>query len=291
MNIIKSRNFLIFTDLDGTLLYHDTYSFDAARCALDHLKELDIPLIFCTSKTKAEVELWRERLRNADPFITENGGGIFFCRSFQLNHVPHVEKSDYSVIELGIPHDKLMAHFNTLKERLGNKILGFSEMSISDLMNLTGLPYDEVLLSKERDYTEPFAFFGNQEDQRELLDIVKELNLNLTKGGRFYHLLGDNDKGKAVKIVIDIYKDKFLHLKTVGIGDSYNDLPMLEVVDIPVLVQKPGGTYDDQIDLPYLLHAPGIGPAGFNEALLSILSSTEEERRQTHRSMKKNENP
>ena len=288
---MKTHNLLIFSDLDGTLLDHDTYSFDGAKYALDSLKELGIPLILCTSKTKAEVELWRERLKNTGPFITENGGAIFFCRSFQLNHVTYVEKSDYSVIELGIPHDKLMVHFDTLKERLGGKILGFSEMSIGDLMNLTGLPYEEALLSKERDYTEPFAFFGNQEDQRELLDIVKELNLNLTKGGRFYHLLGANDKGKAVKIVTDIYREMFLHLKTVGIGDSYNDLPMLEAVDIPVLVQKPGGVYDDQIDLPYLLHAPGIGPVGFNEALLSILSRTEEEGGQTHRSMKKNENP
>ena len=62
-------------------------------------------------------------------------------------------------------------------------------------------------------------------------------------------------------------------LQLIGIGDSLNDLPMLQVVDRPVLVQKPGGGYDPDIELPGLIRAPGIGPAGWNHAVLDLLSS------------------
>ncbi|MFQ5696467.1 MAG: mannosyl-3-phosphoglycerate phosphatase, partial [Terriglobia bacterium] len=46
---------IVFTDLDATLLDHQTYSWAAAEPALRRLRLLGIPLVFCTSKTRAEV--------------------------------------------------------------------------------------------------------------------------------------------------------------------------------------------------------------------------------------------
>lgn len=68
---------IIITDLDGTLLHPKTYSFEKAMPALRLIKEMGIPLVFCSSKTRTEVEVWRQRLENSHPFISENGGGIF----------------------------------------------------------------------------------------------------------------------------------------------------------------------------------------------------------------------
>jgi mannosyl-3-phosphoglycerate phosphatase len=45
---------------------------------------------------------------------------------------------------------------------------------------------------------------------------------------------------------------------------------MLERVDCPVSVQKQDGTYDPQIDVPGLIRAEGIGPAGWNKAILDL---------------------
>ena len=49
---------IVFTDLDSTLLHPKTYSFDAAMPALKLIKEKDIPLILCSSKTRAEIEVY-----------------------------------------------------------------------------------------------------------------------------------------------------------------------------------------------------------------------------------------
>ena len=46
--------FVIFTDLDGSMLDAETYSFQAARPALQKLKKKQVPIILCTSKTRAE---------------------------------------------------------------------------------------------------------------------------------------------------------------------------------------------------------------------------------------------
>ena len=93
---------LVYTDLDGTLLDHNTYSFLSARPALNQLRFQRISLIFVTSKTRSEVEGWRERLNNQDPFVVENGGGVFIPKAYFPFPVQGAKPSDgFDFIELG----------------------------------------------------------------------------------------------------------------------------------------------------------------------------------------------
>lgn len=71
---------VIFTDLDGSLLNHEDYSFTAARPSIERIKTAGIPLIITTSKTRLEVERLQQEMGIREPFIVENGGGIFFPR-------------------------------------------------------------------------------------------------------------------------------------------------------------------------------------------------------------------
>jgi len=73
--------FLIFTDLDGTLLDHDTYGWEEALPALDLCRRLGVPVILVSSKTRAEMDVLQNRLGLSAPFISENGGGIFFPKA------------------------------------------------------------------------------------------------------------------------------------------------------------------------------------------------------------------
>jgi mannosyl-3-phosphoglycerate phosphatase len=75
----------------------------------------------------------------------------------------------------------------------------------------------------------------------------------------------------AVSILTDLYRRTYGNINTIALGDSPNDIPMLERVDFPVLVQKPDGIYDPKIDMPKLIRAYGIGPEGWNNALMEFL--------------------
>ena len=75
---------VIFTDLDGTLLDADTFSFDPAEPALRLIRARSIPLILSSSKTRAEIEVYRKRLDNSHPFISENGGLSLSRRTISL---------------------------------------------------------------------------------------------------------------------------------------------------------------------------------------------------------------
>ena len=171
-----------------------------------------------------------------------------------------------------MPYKEVILCFKKLKGILGNKIKGFSEMTEEEIIKYTNLSAFEVAFAKKREYSEAFIFFGNKSDLILLENYIKDSGLNLIKGGRFFHLSGNSDKGKAVKILSDLYKEINPEILTIGIGDSQNDFPMLKIVDIPFLVAKYDNSYEE-IEIQGLRLAKGIGPVGWNEAIISLFKN------------------
>jgi len=267
------KKLIVFTDLDGTLLDSRTYSFEEARPALDLLKEKRFPLVLCSSKTRAEIEHYRRLLQNSDPFISENGGGVFIPKGYFSFHIggdcPVEERGDYILLRLGAPYDHLRNIFKELANR-GFHIKGFGDMSPEEISGLAGLSLEESLMAGEREFDEPFVFRGTEEEKARLISAIEEKGLNYTQG-RFFHLMGASDKGRAVAILMEFYKKAFGEISTIALGDGLNDLPMLFLADHPVLVANARGEYDERINLPSLMRAPGPGSAGWGRAVLELL--------------------
>lgn len=269
------KDSVVYTDLDGTLLDHETYSFHPAKEALELLEKKGVPLVICTSKTRAEIEFVRKLLGNTEPFISENGGGIFipegyFNPGFEYDRtVKH-----YEVIELGTRSEILRNTLKEISEETGARIIGFSDLSAKELSELTGLDEHTARLSQIRDYSEPFLVYGDQKDTESVVEKIYLKGYRYTRGGRFHHILGENDKGNAVRILTDIYKRELENVQTIGLGDSLNDLPMLKEVDIPILVQKPKGDYDSCISLDNIIYADSPGPYGWNSEILKLFMNS-----------------
>ena len=280
--------YIIFTDLDGTLLDHFTYSYSAASDALKLIKEKGIPLIICTSKARAEILSIRKRLKNKAPFISENGGAVYIPdRYFSFLYEFQRRIKGYRVIEIGVPHKILLNVLRKIGDKTGVSIEGISEMSVQKIMDFTYLKKRDAELSKKREYSEPFLICENHPSpllhkewikgrseggwiNRVKKEILK-LGFKFTSGGRFFHIMKGNDKGKAVKILKNLYIQKYGDIKTIGIGNSLNDLPMLKAVDIPVLVKNYDNRYEKNIKLKNLYLADGIGPEGWNNFIISNL--------------------
>jgi len=262
---------IIYTDLDGTLLHPGTYSLDEARPALEVMRRRDIPLILCSSKTKAEIEVYRRRLANSHPFITENGGGVFIPQGYFPSVVDGKIQDSYRFICFGTPYQELRNALTDLRERLSIKVRGFGDMSAKEIAALSGLSEPEAALAKMRDFDEPFLFEGSGAPAEVFLQAIEARGYRWTRGA-FYHITGENDKGRAATFLNGLYEKKYGPIRTIGIGDSLNDLPLLRAVDQPVLVQKENGTYEEGISLPNLIRADGIGPQGWNRAVMELLS-------------------
>lgn len=267
----KDCGLLVFTDLDGTLLDHESYSFQPALPALAVLEDNNIPLIVCTSKTRAEIEPVRCQLKNRHPFISENGGAIFIPRGYFSPEPPASrEDRDYRVIELGIPYGKLREIFCSMCASLPGKLRGFGDCTPEEVAELCSFSLAEARLAMQREYDEPFVLLKDV-PCNVLQGMAHRAHTQVSRGGRFYHLTGNNDKGRAVRILRDFYRSDTGPATVVALGDSLNDLPMLEAADYPVLVRKGDGSCDPAVRPGNLMVTRLSGPAGWCEALLELL--------------------
>ncbi len=278
MDIQHIENFmhwLVFTDLDGTLLDSSTYSFAEAEDAVSFMKENGIPLIPCTSKTHKEVIVLRKTLGINDPFICENGSAVFIEKAYFAVSIPAFETKDgFVMIVLGKRYGEVVDFLNELKENYSLSVRGFHEMESEEIARLTGLCLEESALAKQRSFSEPFILLHDEQQKlNKLLPFIEKRGFRLLKGNRFYHLLGHSDKGKALLYLKKLYEKYGMgkSFKTIAVGDSLNDLDMLKAADIPILVKKANGQYQDGIDLPNLIYSEDIGPRGFAQSVLSLI--------------------
>lgn len=273
---MNDRKLVVFTDLDGTLLDAETYSFDEALPALSVLKERGVPLVICSSKTRNEILHYRRKLNNSHPFVSENGGGVFIPSGyFRLGIEAGVETVDgFHVVRLGARYSELREAIGRLRDE-GFAIKGFGDMTAGEIAEAAGMDIEEAEMAKERDFDEPFLLEGGGGVEK-LRDSIRAKGFRFTSG-RFLHIVGESDKGRAVSILMELYEKNFGKIKTVALGDNPNDVEMLKRVDCPVVVQKPGGAYDAIIsaNVARLMKAKGVGPRGWNSAVIGLLSGTE----------------
>lgn len=267
---------IIFTDLDGTLLDHTSYSWRDAAPALELCKRLEVPVILVSSKTRAEMEVLRNALGLTYPFISENGGGLFFPFTEGEN-----APSGTTLVEnmwrfsLGTPYAHLVASFKAIRRELGWKLRGFSDMTPQDIARVTGLDPENSRRAAAREYDEPFLIEEEAGlDMGPLYDAADRRGLQVSVGGRFYHLHGNNDKGEAVKMLKDWYQEIHPSVFTAAFGDSPNDFSMLKQVDFPVLIRSSRRYPGMEENLPEVRISRDRGPKGWNAVVLDLLADT-----------------
>jgi len=263
----RRPDLIVFSDLDGTLLDCDDYSCDSALESLQRLKALNIPLVFCTSKTLAEILPIRDRLGNHDPFIVENGGAVYiptgyFESPFDFNR----EADGYQVIELGTPYRDLVDALDRLKLKTEVPLRGFSDMTTDEVASLCTLTRLQAGQAKARDWDEPFLILG----PASIDAVISAAEVPVTHGGRFHHLT-TSDKGRAVTIVIALMKRFRGEVTSVGIGNGPNDIPMLNVVDIPIMVGTAIGDSDLGPPLHHARQYSDEGPDVWKTAVATLL--------------------
>ena len=242
---------VVFTDLDGTLLDRTTYSFSAANPSLARLRQLRIPVVLVTSKTRAEVAALRQRMGNTDPFIVENGAAV-------------VIPGEPDII-LGSTGAQAREALRDAAAASGVTVRGFGEMDVAEVCQRTGLEESVAELATQREFGEPFVVLDGEVSLLEL-ELAK-LNFQITRGGRFFHVLGGCSKARAVEALIARLGDQ----DTVGLGDAPNDIGFLQVVRHPIIIPSQH-LAAMRAALPGAIVAGQEGPAGWNHAIFELLN-------------------
>ncbi len=266
---------IIFTDLDGSLLDHNTYDFSPTVPLLENLKSMGIPVIPTTSKTCAEVQRLRESLDNSDPFIIENGAAIYIPKTSLPKQPDDTEgNGDYWVKTFAAPRERWQTLTQTLRERFADCYTTFTEAGVNGIQAMTGLPRDEAEMASQREYGEPIQWHGSLDQRLKFIEAVNQANGQVLVGGRFMHISGFCDKGKALSWLTDEYEKQYKNeFTSLAIGDSHNDVAMLDAADLALIIRSPGHSP------PSLNRESGVtltheyGPNGWVEGVTKLLQS------------------
>jgi mannosyl-3-phosphoglycerate phosphatase len=267
---------IIFTDLDGTLLNTETYSYQAALPMLQRLRELQIPVVPVTSKTRAEVEQLRQDVELTDyPFIVENGSAIYIPRHQSLFQLPAGDDAgDYRVLPLGCTYVTARAALKAIAMGLGRPLKGFGDWTVEQIVQLTGLTNDAAKQAKAREFTEPFMTPKNVTPEN-LRDAVEDMGFRVVIGDRFSHLIGgEAGKGRAVHRLVELYQatgETPQPVITIGLGNSPNDLDMLENVDRAIVLPGKDGPHPQLANRGWTI-APAPAPEGWQMAVDAMLA-------------------
>lgn len=293
----------MFTDIDGTLVDINTAEYGKETDKLIRLiKERNIPLILASAKTRLEQNKIREDLGISDPFIVENGGAIVIPKGYfpdyalrdikyPLRETQEIknEARDVNheiVVELGKPADYIRAKLSDIRKKYSINFRGVADISVEKLSNLALISRDQAKRMAQRNYGETILQIQS-EDIARFIKYVQEDGMKVIHGGRFFDVTVGTDKGIAVGILKKLFKDKFHNNVTFfGIGDSTNDIPMLNLMDVPILVQRQDSTWVDDGEIKMknavdssrssissnkLIKVEGIGPNGWENAIHKII--------------------
>jgi mannosyl-3-phosphoglycerate phosphatase family protein len=273
---------VIYTDLDGSLLDHHDYSHAPADPLLQELEQVGVPVIPCTSKTRAELLPLRDELHNAHPFIVENGAAVYMPSGYFPHRPKDTEANGaFWVKQFVQPRTHWLDLIHSLPNGLADRFTAFSDMSVQRIVELTGLSEAAAQRAAQREFGEPLHWHDAATDPRELIAALHERGARVLRGGRFLHVSGECDKGSALQWLHRIFQAHAAKapVYSLAIGDSHNDIAMLEAADHALVIRSPAHR-------PPLLrrqHNISIsalnGPAGWNAGVRQVLEKLSLSRR------------
>jgi len=256
------RKIVVFSDLDGTLLDHQTYSHAAADPALQRLRREGIDLVLASSKTAAEIAPLRAALGFAHcPAIVENGAGILEAYAER----PREKRC----------HDRLLADLDELPPQLRAGFSGFSDWSAATLSRRTGLAPEAAGRASRRDFSEPGLWLGEDDERETFLRLLAEKDIVAQRGGRFLTLSYGADKALRLReIVTHCRRNTGAYPTSIALGDAPNDAAMLDAADFGIVVVNPSHAGPGRLAgeaRGRISRTEKPGPAGWNDALNALL--------------------
>jgi len=258
---------VIFTDLDGSLLHRDTFKFDTIKDYISNLVDQGIIIIPNSSKTEKEIEKFNEELGVKLPYISENGSSIQGLNLINVNFPNKIILSREKEELLKIFKDKV-------PEQLRDKCVQISKIIKKEQKKIFGQTDDKLKNALNRKYTLPFLFVGNKNEKNKLTKILNSNLLTLQEGGRVLNLCDNINKIKSMNRVIKILKKTEDKIKTIGVGDNYNDLEMLKNCDVPCLVFNDQFKLD-KINIDNLIFSNKPSPEGWADVIKMALEKIE----------------
>lgn len=203
---------------------------------LESLARERIMMVFCSRRTRAQVEGTRQMFGIFHPFVCEGGAAAFVPERYFGSDVESTRKvGGYQAVEFATPYEDTVDVLRRAADRLNIGVLGFNDMSVEQVARECGLSLLEARLAKLREYGEPFRLqCGNPVAERRLFRALEGAGLTCRRGDDFHHVSGAKGPQAAIAVLTTLYRIAFGSVLTVGARDGTGESEILPHVEIPL---------------------------------------------------------
>jgi mannosyl-3-phosphoglycerate phosphatase len=248
---------IIFSDIDGTILDFENYSYKISLPAIRTLAGKGIPLILVSSKTYIEMLKLHKQLKLPWPFIFENGAGISQHGTYTL---------------YGKSYQKLVQYKPAIEQACGT-ITWAENLPLTKLSEYTGLSTRKVKDMMARMASVLFIAHHTL-DINQINKQLHPFGIAITTGGKFFTVIdSDVNKGSAVQMIQAMYRQHYTSIYSYAIGDGLNDIDMFKAVDEAYFVGKRNLFKTIQTLCPGIHKSRKEGPEGFCEVIDKIVQN------------------
>lgn len=265
----SGKQIVIFTDPDGTLLDHRAHPCIPLCPALRILADHNVPLVLCSNRTRAELEIVQQEFQFRHPFISESGGAAYLPRGY-FSPPSDPMMPGYDVLPFGRPQQAVVETLRRTAEGQGIEVRGFNSMSIQEVADECGLSLAEARLAQLREFGEAFRIQSSDPAvHSRMINALRRAGLRCVSNGRLFHTSAGADVRRSVQAVTSLYRQRCHRVLTVGVSTGRSDFSLLREVDVPIVVT------DSEVDparvvrlLPNARVTSAAGAAGWDEGIL-----------------------
>ena len=239
--VLRPRPLIVFSDVDGVFDQASPNSFNSAARRLGWLTRNHVPLVLCSSKTRAELEHISQGLGIRHPFICESGSAVFIPKGYLGFPVGSGrELAGYKAVEFGRSYTEVVDILRTTADRQRIGIRGFSDMSVEEVARESSASLFEARLATLREYGEFFRVLDPDPAARlRLFTALRSARVLCTTIGRLYdHAGAAVDHRLGVSLLSGLYRRACGDVVSVGVAQPRHEGNLLQLVDIPVAVRE-----------------------------------------------------
>jgi hypothetical protein len=183
------------------------------------LAHADIPSIWITSRTRAQMDEPLRKLDHTHPFIAEGGSAVYLPTDyFHLRGEKSERRGRFLCIPVAQPQPAAEEALESLSEATGVPVVPLRSLSPRELAQNSGLPQREAELARQRDFDELFFFAGASDgDIERLLEEARRRKFRLRPQGVLWSLAVGASVPQCVRELAKLF-DRALHGHAPSIG-------------------------------------------------------------------------
>lgn len=227
---------IVFVDLDGTLKDNEGKVSIRNKKVFERLMDKGINIVIATGRSLPDAMTYSKQFSTSNYVISSNGAEIYNYLTKETIYKSIISKTDVLMIDELVQKYNLFFIANCLDKTYTNK--PYNEPGKKVVSTLKEIEEDISQIIIESFELEKMKLFRRDFGNIEHLKISnKSRNPENTDEILFYDITcNDVSKGNAVKILCDYLKINMD--KTMAIGDSNNDLEMLQNVQVKVAMNN-----------------------------------------------------